>query len=98
MSLWQSSPWQLAAMLVSAAGAGMMNGMAGGGTILTFPVLLLLGESAITANATSTVALLPGAAASMAGYRNEIATHREWMTSLLVPSLAGGAIGSILLL
>jgi uncharacterized membrane protein YfcA len=98
MSAWQSSPWQLAAMLGSAAGAGMMNAMAGGGTILTFPVLLLLGESGITANATSTVALLPGAAASMAGYRREVATHREWMTSLLLPSLVGGAIGSILLL
>jgi len=85
-------------MLVSAAGAGMMNAMAGGGTILTFPALLLLGESAITANATSTVALLPGAAASMAGYRREVQTHRRWLTSLLLPSLAGGAIGSILLL
>src|SRR5258708_3754131 len=85
-------------MLVSAAGAGMMNAMAGGGTILTLSLLLLLGESAITANATSTVALLPGAAASMAGYRREVETHRRWLTSLLVPSLLGGAIGSILLL
>ena len=85
-------------MLASAAGAGMMNAMAGGGTILTFPTLLLLGESAITANATSTVALLPGAAASMAGYRREVADHREWLKTLLLPSLLGGAIGSVLLL
>jgi uncharacterized protein len=85
-------------MLASAAGAGMMNAMAGGGTILTFPVLLLLGESAITANATSTVALLPGAAASMAGYRREVGQHRQWLTALLVPSLLGGALGSVLLL
>ncbi len=85
-------------MLASAAGAGMMNAMAGGGTILTFPALLLLGESAITANATSTVALLPGAAASMAGYRREVGEHRRWLKSLLVPSLLGGAIGSALLL
>lgn len=76
----------------------MMNAMAGGGTILTFPALLLLGESAITANATSTVALLPGAAASMAGYRREVGEHRRWLKSLLVPSLLGGAIGSALLL
>ncbi len=92
------SPWQVAAMLGSAAGAGMMNAMAGGGTILTFPVLLLLGESAITANATSTVALLPGAAASMAGYRREVSEHRRWLRTLLLPSLLGGAIGSVLLL
>ena len=85
-------------MLVSAAGAGMMNALAGGGTILTFPALLLLGESAITANATSTVALLPGAAASMAGYRREVREHRQWLTALLLPSVVGGAIGSFLLL
>ena len=92
------SPWQVGTMLASAAGAGMMNAMAGGGTILTFPALLLLGESAITANATSTVALLPGAAASMAGYRREVGEHRRWLTTLLLPSLLGGAIGSVLLL
>ena len=92
------SPWQIGTMLASAAAAGMMNAMAGGGTILTFPVLLLLGESAITANATSTVALLPGAAASMAGYRREVADHRRWLKTLLLPSLIGGAIGSVLLL
>lgn len=75
-----------------------MNALAGGGTILTFPTLLLLGESARVANATSTVALLPGAAASLAGYRREVATHRKWLTTLLLPSLLGGGLGSLLLL
>lgn len=75
-----------------------MNALAGGGTLLTFPVLVLLGLPAIQANATSTVALLPGSAASMAGYRREVATHRLWLKTLLLPSLAGGAIGSMLLL
>jgi uncharacterized membrane protein YfcA len=89
---------QILAMLAASAGAGVMNAVAGGGTLLTFPVLVLLGQPAIQANATSTVALLPGAAASMAGYRREIATHREWLKTLLLPSLAGGAIGSMLLL
>ena len=78
--------------------AGGMNALAGGGTILTFPVLLLLGESAITANATSTVALMPGAAASLFGYRREVRTHRKWLSTLFVPSLLGGAAGSLLLL
>jgi len=88
-----------AALLFAAAAAGGgMNALAGGGTILTFPTLLLLGVPAVTANATSTVALLPGAAASLAGYRREVATHRHWLTSLLLPSLAGGALGAFLLL
>ena len=89
---------QIAALLASSAGAGAMNAMAGGGTILTFPTLLLLGVPAITANATSTVALLPGAGASMWAYRREVAEHRRWLSRLLVPSLAGGALGSVLLL
>ena len=75
-----------------------MNALAGGGTLLTFPSLVFLGMPAIQANATSTVALLPGAASSMAGYRREVAAHRSWLKTLLLPSLAGGALGSVLLL
>lgn len=75
-----------------------MNAMAGGGTILTFPSLIFLGLPAIAANATSTVALLPGAAASLFGYREEVREHRQWLKTLFLPSLAGGAIGSFLLL
>lgn len=92
------SPGEAAILFAAATAAGGMNALAGGGTILTFPVLLLLGESAITANATSTVALLPGAAASLFGYRREVATHRQWLSTLFVPSLLGGAAGSMLLL
>jgi uncharacterized protein len=87
-----------AIMLAAAATGGLMNAMAGGGTIVTFPTLVFLGEPAIIANATSTVALLPGAAASMAGYGREVASHREWLKTLLLPSVVGGGIGSILLL
>ncbi len=87
------------ALLIGASvGAGVMNAMAGGGTILTFPALLLAGESSIVANATSTVALLPGAAASMFAYRKDVWQHRWWLRTLLLPSLVGGAIGSLLLL
>ena len=86
------------ALVVSAFGAGVMNAIAGGGTILTFPALVLLGMPAITANATSTVALLPGAVASMAGYRQEVAQNRGWLKTLFLPSLLGGTLGSVLLL
>jgi uncharacterized protein len=89
---------QVTLLVASSAGAGVMNAMAGGGTILTYPALLFLGESAITANATSTVALLPGAAASLFGYRREVAANREWLKTLFLPSLLGGALGAFLLL
>jgi uncharacterized membrane protein YfcA len=92
------TPLQIASLVTSSFGAGVMNAMAGGGTILTYPTLLLLGESAITANATSTVALWPGAASSMYGYRREVAEHRDWLKTLFLPSLVGGALGAVLLL
>ncbi|HTO88342.1 MAG TPA: sulfite exporter TauE/SafE family protein [Thermoanaerobaculia bacterium] len=91
-------PVTLAALLASAAGAGVMNAMAGGGTILTFPTLIFLGEPAITANATSTVALWPGSAASLYGFRREVQGHRDWLRRLFLPSLLGGALGAALLL
>lgn len=89
---------QIVALVASSAGAGVMNSMAGGGTILTFPTLIFLGEPAITANATSTVALWPGAAASLFGYRHDVKEHREWLKSLFLPSLLGGMLGAVLLL
>lgn len=92
------TPAEIAAMLAAAATGGLMNAMAGGGTIVTFPTLIFLGEPSIVANATSTVALLPGAAASMIGYGKEVSSHREWLKTLLLPSLVGGGIGSVLLL
>ncbi|HEX7251637.1 MAG TPA: sulfite exporter TauE/SafE family protein [Thermoanaerobaculia bacterium] len=92
------TPGQVAALVASSTGAGIMNAMAGGGTILTYPTLLFIGESAITANATSTVALWPGQASSMYGYREEVLTHRDWLKTLLLPSILGGALGAVLLL
>jgi uncharacterized membrane protein YfcA len=81
--------------------AGAVNAVAGGGTLLTFPALYdALGatsEVAVVANATSTVALVPGAIAALFGYREEIVHQRRWAMMLLGPSLAGGLLGSLLL-
>lgn len=90
--------WQVLFLLAASAGGGVMNAMAGGGTLLTFPALLVAGHSAITANATSTVALWPGALASMVGYRREVSEHRSWLKTLFLPSLLGGVLGAVLLL
>jgi uncharacterized membrane protein YfcA len=92
------TPGHVAALVAASAAGGIMNALAGGGTLVTFPTLVFLGMPAIQANATSTVALLPGAATSLAGYRREVGAHRDWLKTLLVPSLAGGAVGSVLLL
>lgn len=77
---------------------GIMNSIAGGGTLLTFPALVALGIQPINANATSTVALWPGALGSMWGYRSELRGARAWALGFAVPSLLGGAAGAWLLL
>ena len=78
--------------------AGVMNSVAGGGTLLTFPALIAAGLSPLAANATSTVALLPAALSSMLGYRGELTGARRWAIALALPSLVGGGLGALLLL
>ncbi len=77
---------------------GAVNSIAGGGTLLTFPALIGLGIPALTANATSTVALWPGAVGSMLGYMSELRGARSWAIRFAVPSLLGGGVGAIMLL
>ena len=53
----------------AAAAAGIINAVAGGGTLITFPVLILAGTSEMVANATSTLALVFGTCGSVYGFR-----------------------------
>jgi uncharacterized membrane protein YfcA len=78
--------------------AGMVNSVAGGGTLITFPTLVWLGRDPILANATNAVALWPGSLAGMLGYRREMAGSRHWMALLVLPSMLGGVLGALLLL
>ena len=75
-----------------------MNSIAGGGTLLTFPALIGLGIPPVTANATSTVALWPGAVGSMMGYLGELRGARAWAIRFAMPSVAGGLLGALLFL
>ena len=89
-------------LCLTAAAGGAVNSVAGGGTLLTFPALFAaLGVSAQTsvmANATSTVALLPGSLAGMAGYRRELREAPYWSWLLVLPSLAGGLLGATMVI
>lgn len=89
---------KLALVVVSALIAGIMNSIAGGGTLVTFPALIALGVPPINANATSTVALWPGAVGSMWGYRRELTGASPWAWGFALPSLVGGGVGAFLLL
>jgi uncharacterized membrane protein YfcA len=88
------------ALAIFAAGiaAGTVNAIAGGGTLLSFPVLLWLGRDPIVANATNAISLFPGSLASAVGFRREIGGVRRLLALLLPPSVVGGILGAGLLL
>lgn len=92
------SPIDAALLFAAAVGGGALNAVAGGGSFLTFPMLILQGVPAVTANATSTVALWPGSLASAGAYRRDIAGSGRPLLWFSLVSLLGGFMGARLLL
>ncbi len=86
-----------AGAFAAAFAAGVINSVAGGGTLVSFPALIWLGLPSVTANATSTVAIWPGAVSSMVGYRRELRSTPMRLVSLVIPGLVGGLAGALLL-
>lgn len=78
--------------------AGIINSIAGGGTLISFPALVWIGRNPIVANATNSAALWPGSFAGAFGFRRDLAGIRRWLLLLTIPSVAGGALGAVLLL
>ncbi len=78
--------------------AGAINALAGGGTLISFPILVALGLPPISANVTNTVALSPGYLGGALAQRKAIAGQAHRVRALAVAAAAGGLIGSILLL
>jgi hypothetical protein len=91
-------PLQLLFIVLATVAGSAVNSIAGGGTLLTFPALVGLGVPAIVANATSTVALVPGTFSSLVGYQNELKGARAWAIRFAIPSVLGGITGALLLL
>lgn len=76
---------------------GMLNSIAGGGTLVSFPALLWHGVAPIEANATNALALWPGSLTSAWGYRAEIRSGGRRYLILILPSLVGALLGAVLL-
>jgi uncharacterized membrane protein YfcA len=79
-------------------GGAMMNAIAGGGTMLTFPALLAAGLPPVLANTTSTVALGVGMPGSVWAFRRHLPSVSAWIWPLGVASVLGGVAGGVLLL
>ena len=89
----------LTILVLAAFGAGALNTVAGGGTFLTLPALILTGVPPVAANATSAAAVFPGYAGGALGFAPEMrAFDRALLVRLTLVTLAGGLLGSILLL
>jgi len=88
-----------AALLAGAGlGAGVVNAVAGGGSLITFPALLAAGYPSVTANVTNAIAVLPGYVGGSLAYRRELAGQRGRIRALAATSTAGAAVGAALLL
>jgi uncharacterized membrane protein YfcA len=90
--------WRLTVYLLAGIGAGIANGIAGGGTFVTFPTLLATGASALTANVTTTVGVVPSYLGGIRGFRFQLRGHRDLIRSLVPSCLLGTASGCALLL
>lgn len=92
-------PLLAGALLVAAAfGAGAMNAVAGGGSFLSFPALVLVGVPPVTANATSATAVWPASIASALAFRGDLVHEKRVLWLFGIVSLAGGLLGALLLI
>ena len=81
----------------TAAVAGAVNAIAGGGTLLSFPAALAWGLPSPVANATNAIAMSPASLTSAWAYRRELAGARPLVLSLVIPTLVGGVAGAMIM-
>ena len=90
--------WRLSIFFLSGVAAGISNGVAGGGTFITFPTLLAMGVPALAANMTTSVGIVPSFAGGLRNLRREYEAQREHARTLIGLSVAGTLVGCAALL
>ena len=86
------------ALFAAGVAGGALNSVAGGGSLIVFPTMLIGGTPPVAANATTTVALWPAGLASAGAYRDHLPKSRLTIVVLAAMSVLGGGIGAKLLL
>jgi uncharacterized membrane protein YfcA len=89
---------ELLAVAAAGAGAGAANSIAGGGALITFPTMVALGLSPLSANVTNTVGIVPASIGGGLGYADLLREQRRRFLRLRAPLLLGAAAGSVALL
>ncbi|HVB70915.1 MAG TPA: sulfite exporter TauE/SafE family protein [Acidimicrobiales bacterium] len=93
-----NTPWRGLLLFIAGVAAGVSNGVAGGGTFISFPTLLALGIPPIQANVSSSVGLVPSVLAGVRVFRSELTTHKFTLRRLVPVCVAGSGVGTALLL
>jgi len=83
---------------LAALAAGAVNALAGGGTLITFPMLTFLGIPAVAANVTNTVALCPGYFGGTLAQWSDLRGQKKRLWLIVPAGIIGGIIGGFLLL
>jgi len=83
---------------LAAIAAGAVNALAGGGTLITFPMLVFLGVPPVTANVTNTVALCPGYFGGTLAQRDDLRGQEKRLRLIVPAGIVGGVLGGFLLL
>jgi uncharacterized membrane protein YfcA len=89
---------ELLAVAAAGAAAGVVNSVAGGGALITFPTLVALGLPPLSANVTLTVGIVPASAGGALGYLDLLRQQGARFRRLLVPLLLGAVAGAVALL
>jgi len=92
------TPIQYILAALAALAAGAVNALAGGGTLITFPMLTFLGIPAVAANVTNTVALCPGYFGGTMAQLNDLKGQKNRLWLIVPASIVGGVVGGYLLL
>lgn len=89
---------QTGLLAVAGVAAGVVNAVAGGGSLISFPALVAVGYPTVSANVTNTVALWPGYIGGALGYRKELSGQRGRAIAFSATSVVGAVVGCLLLL
>jgi uncharacterized membrane protein YfcA len=92
------SGWHLVLVGIAGLFAGLINGVVGAGTLITFPLLVALGVPPVLANGTNTTGLFPGAISSAVVYRHSFAEHRRLIVVMALSAAGFASLGAVLVL
>lgn len=92
------SPLEAASVVAAGLAAGTVNTVVGSGSLVTFPTLLAVGFTPVTANVSNNIGLVPGSASGVFGFRRELEGQASRARVLATASGLGGLLGAVLLL